>query len=117
MVVQMPPRLITAGFPYNVKNYLYVTTPERTIQTQIQNTKVISTAPPTVWPMAHYKNQLTHVSQPYFMDFNKNDFRERLTLSMEQVDVFSSVDSRFQALGAATEKALSPSLRRVRGMM
>jgi len=37
--------------------------------------------------------------------------RERLKLSVEQVDVFSLVDSRFQALGAATEKALSPSLR------
>ena len=51
------------------------------------------------------------------MDWNKNDFRERLKLSMEQVDIFSSVGSRFQALGAATEKALSPSLQRVRGMM
>jgi len=37
--------------------------------------------------------------------------RERLKLSVEQVDVFSLVGSRFQALGAATEKALSPSLR------
>jgi len=34
---------------------------------------------------------------------------------VEQVDVFSLVGSRFQALGAATEKALSPSLRCVRG--
>jgi len=33
--------------------------------------------------------------------------RERLKLSVEQVDVFSLVGSRFQALGAATEKALS----------
>ena len=34
-----------------------------------------------------------------------------MKLSVEQVDVFSLVGSRFQALGAATEKALSPSLR------
>ena len=48
----------------------------------------------------------------HFMQRDKNDFRERLKLSVEQVDVFSSVGSRFQALGlhvgAATEKALSP---------
>jgi len=28
------------------------------------NTTVISIAPPTVWPMAHYRSQLTRVSQP-----------------------------------------------------
>jgi len=31
---------------------------------QNTNTRVISIAPPTVWPMAHYRSQLTHVSQP-----------------------------------------------------
>ena len=36
---------------------------------------------------------------------------------MEQVDVFSSVGNQFQALGAANEKALSPNLRRVRGVV
>ena len=35
---------------------------------------------------------------------------------MEQVEVFSSVGSRLQA-DAATEKAVSPSLRRVRGII
>jgi len=36
--------------------------------------------------------------------------RERLKLAVEQVDVFSLVGSRFQALGAATEKAFSACL-------
>jgi len=47
----------------------------------------------------------------------KNVLRERLKLSVEQVDVFSLVGSQFQALVAATEKALSLSLRCVRGTM
>jgi len=43
--------------------------------------------------------------------------RERLKLSLEEVDVFSWIGSRFQALDVASEKALSPSLRYVRSTM
>ena len=32
--------------------------------THQKNTAVISIAPPTVWPMAHYRSQPTRVSQP-----------------------------------------------------
>ena len=60
-----------------------------------------------------YKYNSYFYCTPYSLtdgaDWNKNVLRERLKLSVEQVDVFSLVGNRFQALGAATEKALSPS--------
>ena len=45
---------------------------------------------------------------------NKTVLRRLLKVSIENVVVFSSDGSRFQARGAATENALSPSLRVVR---
>ena len=45
---------------------------------------------------------------------NKKVLRRLLKVSIEHVVVFSSDGSRFQARGAATENALSPSLRVVR---
>jgi len=46
---------------------------------------------------------------------NKKDFKERLNAGVER-NVLSSVGRRFHACGAATENALSPSLRRVLSM-
>ena len=65
------------------------------------NTTVISIAPPTVWPMAQTEIKCFE--------------RAFETVSGTGFDVYSLVGSRFQALGAATEKSLSPSLRCVRG--
>ena len=45
---------------------------------------------------------------------NKKVLRRLLKVSIEHVVVFSSDGSRFQARGAASENALSPSLRVVR---
>jgi len=67
------------------------------------NTTVISIA-----PLQSDRWRIRKVSQHVFhsRNWHKNDLTERLKLSVEQFDVCSLVGIWFQALGAATEKAL-----------